>query len=166
VASTSNWTGNPHPGLLSGSEDGPGEEKEMSTQIDGAKAARAPRAVRIALAAATGLALLTIGLGVGPTEGRPQPGPAVRAASASPLSLAPLAEAVPTLSWKDDYGTRHHVTPVPDGMGGWHDYLGTPATSKTPALSWKDDYGTRHHVIPVQDEAGGWHDFLGTRRIR
>jgi hypothetical protein len=97
----------------------------MSTQIDGAKATRAPRAVRIALAAASGLALLAIGLGVGPTEGRPQPGPAVRAASASPLSLGPSAEAVQALSWKDDYGTRHHVTPARDPMDGWHDFLGT-----------------------------------------
>lgn len=48
------------------------------TQIDGVKAVRAPRAVRIALAAAAGLALLAIGLGVGPTDERPQPGPAVR----------------------------------------------------------------------------------------
>jgi hypothetical protein len=112
------------------------------TQIDGVKAVRAPRAVRIALAAAAGLALLAIGLGVGPIEGRPQPGPAVRAASASPLSLGPSAEADSALSWKDDYGTRHHVTPVPDGMGGWRDFLGTPIVPKTPALSWKDDYGT------------------------
>jgi hypothetical protein len=96
----------------------------MSTQIDGVKAARAPRAVRIALAAAAGLALLAIGLGVGPTAGRPQPGPAVRAASASPVSQGSSAEAVPALSWKDDYGTRHHVTPVQDPMGGWHDFLG------------------------------------------
>lgn len=95
------------------------------TQIDGVKAVRAPRAVRIALAAAAGLALLAIGLGVGPTDERPQPGPAVRAASASPLSLGPSAEAVPALSWKDDYGTRHHIIPVRDPLGGWHDFLGT-----------------------------------------
>lgn len=97
MASTSNRTGNPQPGLPSGSQEGPGEEEEM-TQIDGVKAVRAPRAVRIALAAAAGLALLAIGLGVGPTDERPQPGPAVRAASASPLSLGPSAEAVPALS--------------------------------------------------------------------
>jgi hypothetical protein len=133
------------------------------TQIDSVKAARAPRAVRIALAAATGLALLAIGLGVGPIEEGPQPGPAMRAASASPRSLEPSAKVVPALSWKDDYGTRHNVTPVSDGMGGWRDFLGTPTMPKTPTLSWKDDYGTRHHVIPVRDPMGGWHDFLGIR---
>jgi hypothetical protein len=135
----------------------------MSTQIDGVKSGRAPRAVRITLAAAAGLALLTIGLGVGPTAGSLQPGPAVRAASAAPLSQGSSAEAVPALSWKDDYGTRHHVAPVPDGMGGWRDFLGTPTVPKIPPVSWKDDYGTRHHVTPVQDPMGSWHDFLGTR---
>ena len=133
------------------------------TQIDSVKAARAPRAVRIALAAATGLALLAIGLGVGPIEEGPQPGPAVRAASASPRSLGSSAKVVPALSWKNDYRTRHNVTPVSDGMGGWRDFLDTPTMPKTPTLSWKDDYGTRHHVIPVRDPMGGWHDFLGTR---
>jgi hypothetical protein len=136
----------------------------MSTQIDGVKAARAPRAVRVAQAAAAGLALLTIGLGVGPNAGSLQPGPAVRAASGSPVSHGPSAEAVPALSWKDDYGTRHDVTPVPDGTGGWRDFLGAPTVPKTPPLSWKDDYGTRHHVTPAQDETGAWHDHLGTRR--
>ena len=72
------------------------------------------------------------------------------------------AKAVPTLNWKDDYGTRHHVIPVQDGLGGWHDFLGTRTTPKTSMLGWKDDYGTRHQVIPVQDPMGGWHDFLGS----
>jgi hypothetical protein len=135
----------------------------MSTQIDRAKATRAPRVVRIALAAAGGLALLVIGLGVGPTEGRPQRGTADRSASAAVTTLAPSAEGVQAPSWKDDYGTRHHVTPVPDGTGGWRDFLGTPTVPKTPTLGWKDDYGTRHRVTPVQDPLGDWHDFLGTR---
>jgi len=26
------------------------------------------------------------------------------------------------------YGTHHHVTPVQDGAGGWHDHLGTRRT--------------------------------------
>ena len=38
------------------------------------------------------------------------------------------AKAVPALGWKDDYGTRHHVIPVHDGLGGWHDFLGTRRT--------------------------------------
>jgi hypothetical protein len=74
------------------------------------------------------------------------------------------ATAVPALSWKDDYGTRHHVIPVQDGLGGWHDFLGTRTTPKPSMLGWKDDYGTRHQVIPVQDPMGGWHDFLGSPR--
>jgi hypothetical protein len=59
------------------------------------------------------------------------------------------AKAVPALSWKDDYGTRHHVIPVQDGLGGWHDFLGIRTMPKTSALGWKDDYGTRHHVTPT-----------------
>jgi hypothetical protein len=111
------------------------------TQIDSVKAARAPRAVRIALAAATGLALLAIGLGVGPIEEGPQPGPAVRVASASPRSLGSSATVVPALSWKDDYGTRHNVTPVSDGMGGWRDFLGTPTMPKTPRSAGRTTTG-------------------------
>lgn len=95
------------------------------TQIDGVKAVRAPRAVRIALAAAAGLALLAIGLGVGPTAASVQPGPAEQAASAAVVSVTPTGAQAPALSWKDDYGTRHHVIPVRDPMGGWHDFLGT-----------------------------------------
>ena len=74
------------------------------------------------------------------------------------------ATAVPTLSWKDDYGTRHHVIPVQDGLGGWHDFLGTRTTPTTAMPGWNDDYWTRHHVTPVQDPMGGWHDFLGSPR--
>jgi ADP-ribosylglycohydrolase len=59
--------------------------------------------------------------GVGPTTS------AEPTASASVASVAPPAAKVPALSWKDDYGTRHPLTPP-----------------KVPALSWKDDYGTRH----------------------
>jgi hypothetical protein len=132
----------------------------MSTQIDRIKTA--PRVVRIALAVAAGVALLAIGLGAGPTTSL-QPGPAEQAASAAMVSVTPTGAQVPALSWKDDYGTRHHLTPMPDGAGGWHDFLGTPTVPKTPTLSWKDDYGTRHHITPVQDPMGGWHDFLGTR---
>ena len=51
---------------------------------------------------------------------------AVLGKSASETSAASPAK-VPTLSWKDDYGTRHPLAPP-----------------KAPALSWKDDYGTRH----------------------
>jgi len=76
------------------------------------------------------------------------------------------AKAGPALSWKDDYGTRHHVIPVQDGLGGWHDFLGTRTMPKTSALGWKDDYGTRHHVTPMRDGAGGWNDHLGARRTR
>jgi hypothetical protein len=136
----------------------------MSTQIDSGEAARARRPVRIAAAAAVALALLAVGLGVGLTVGRLQPGTAEQAASAAAVSLPPSAKAAPALSWQDDYGTRHHVIPLQDGAGGWHDYLGSRTMTKTPSLSWKDDYGTRHHVTPVQDEAGDWHDHLGTQR--
>jgi hypothetical protein len=38
------------------------------------------------------------------------------------------AKAIPALSWKDDYGTRHHVTPMRDGVGGWNDHLGARRT--------------------------------------
>jgi hypothetical protein len=127
------------------------EEQEISTQIDSGAAPRARRPVRIAAAAAVGLALLAIGLVVGVIVGRLQPGTAEQAASASAVTLPPAAKAVPALSWKDDYATRRHH------------YLGTLATSKTPMLNWKDDYGTRHHITPVQDPMGGWHDYLGTR---
>ena len=75
----------------------------MSTRINGAESARAPRAIRTRLAAAIGLALLAIGLIIG----RLQPDSDQRAASAPVASVAPSAATVPTLSWKDDYGTRH-----------------------------------------------------------
>jgi hypothetical protein len=94
----------------------------MSTRIDSVEAAPAPRAIRIRLAAAIGLMLLAIGLIVGGLLA----GSDQQAASASETSAASPAK-VPTLSWKDDYGTRHPLAPP-----------------KVPALSWKDDYGTRH----------------------
>jgi len=79
----------------------------MSTRINGAESARAPRAIRTRLAAAIGLALLAIGLAIGLIIGRLQPDSDQRAASAPVASVAPSAATVPTLSWKDDYGTRH-----------------------------------------------------------
>jgi hypothetical protein len=118
----------------------------MSTRIDGVKAAHAPRSVWIRLAAAIGPALLVLGLAAGLTVGRPQTGSDQQAASAS-VTSAPSPAKVPTLSWKDDYGTRHHLTPVQDPVFGWHDFLGTRKAQglpKAPTLSWKDDYGTRH----------------------
>jgi hypothetical protein len=96
----------------------------MSTRIDGVEAAPAPRAIRVRLAAAIGLVLLAMGLAIGLIVGRLQTGSDQRAGSAS---VAPSAAKVPALSWRDDYGTRHPLTPP-----------------KAPALSWKDDYGTRH----------------------
>jgi hypothetical protein len=119
----------------------------MSTRIDGVEAAHAPRAIRIRLAAAIGLALLVLGLAAGLVVGRPQAGSDQRAASAAVVPVAPSGAKVPALSWKDDYGTRHHLTPVKDPVSGWHDFLGTrqaQALPKVPTLSWKDDYGTRH----------------------
>ena len=98
----------------------------MSTRIDGAEAAPAYRAIRIRLAAAIGLILLALGLTLGLivggllTRSDQQPASALETSAASPAK-------VPTLSWKDDYGTRHPLAPP-----------------KPPALSWKDDYGTRH----------------------
>ena len=98
----------------------------MSTRIDSVEAAPAPRAIRIRLAAAIGLMLLAIGLAVGLIVGGLLAGSDQQAASASETSAASPVK-VPTLSWKDDYGTRHPLAPP-----------------KPPALSWKDDYGTRH----------------------
>jgi hypothetical protein len=99
----------------------------MSTRIDRVDGARAPRAIRTRLAAAIGLALLAMGLAVGLIVGGLQTGSDQRAASAPVASLAPSTAKVPALSWKDDYGTRHPLSPP-----------------KVPALSWRDDYGTRH----------------------
>jgi hypothetical protein len=118
----------------------------MSTRIDGVEAAPAPRAIRIRLAAAIGPALLVLGLAAGLIVGRPQTASDQPTASASVTSAASPAK-VPTLSWRDDYGTRHHLTPVKDPVSGWHDFLGTrhaQGLPKAPTLSWKDDYGTRH----------------------
>jgi hypothetical protein len=98
----------------------------MSTRIDSVEAAPAPGAIRIRLAAAIGLTLLAIGLAVGLIVGGLLAGSDQQAASASETSAASPAK-VPTLSWKDDYGTRHPLAPP-----------------KPPGLSWKDDYGTRH----------------------
>jgi hypothetical protein len=101
------------------------QEQEISTQIDSGAAPRARSPVRIAAAAAVGLALLVFGLVVGVIVGRLQPGTAEQGASASAVTLPPSATAVPALNWKDDYGTRHHITPVQAPTGGWHDFLGT-----------------------------------------
>jgi hypothetical protein len=95
----------------------------MSTRIESVEAAPAPRAISIRLAAAIGLMLVAIGLAVGLIVGGLLAGSDQQAASASAASPAK----VPTLSWKDDYGTRHRLAPP-----------------KPPGLSWKDDYGTRH----------------------
>jgi hypothetical protein len=118
----------------------------MSTRIDSVEAAPAPRAIKVRLAAAIGLVLLAVGLAVGLLVGGVLNGSDQQAASAAVASLAPSATTVPELSWKDDYGTRHHLTPVKDPVFGWHDFLGTreEGLSKAPTLSWKDDYGTRH----------------------
>jgi hypothetical protein len=119
----------------------------MSTRIDGVEAAPAPRAIRVRLAAAIGLALLVLGLAAGLIVGRPQTGSDQRAASAAVASVTPSVAKAPVLSWRDDYGTRHHLTPVKDPVSGWHDFLGTRQAQglpKAPTLSWKDDYGTRH----------------------
>jgi hypothetical protein len=117
----------------------------MSTRIDGVEAA--PRAIRIRPAAAIGLALLVLGLAAGLVVGRLQTRSDQRAASAAAVSVTPSGAKVPALSWRDDYGTRHHLTPVKDPVFGWHDFLGTRKAQglpEAPALSWKDDYGTRH----------------------
>jgi hypothetical protein len=119
----------------------------MSTRIDGVQAAPAPRATRIQLAAAIGLALLVLGLAAGLLVGRLQAASDQRPVSAAAASLAPPGAELAALSWKDDYGTRHHLTPVKDPVLGWRDFLGTrhaQGPSKAPTLSWKDDYGTRH----------------------
>jgi hypothetical protein len=119
----------------------------MSTRIDGVEAASAPRAVKIRPAAAIGLALLVLGLAAGLGVGRLQAGSDQRAASAAVVSATPAGAKVPALSWRDDHGTRHHLTPVQDPVSGWHDFLGTrqaQGVPKAPTLSWKDDYGTRH----------------------
>jgi hypothetical protein len=119
----------------------------MTTRINGVEAAPAPPAIRIRLAAAIGLVLLAIGLTVGLLVGGLQTGSHQQTASAAVTSVTPSPAKVPALSWKDDYGTRHHLTPVEDPVLGWHDFLGTrdhPTPTEAPALSWKDDYGTRH----------------------
>jgi hypothetical protein len=119
----------------------------MSTRIEGAEAVIAPRAINVRLAAAIGLVLLAVGLAVGLIVGGLLAGSDQQTASASVTSVAASPAKVPTLSWKDDYGTRHHLIPVNDPVLGWHDFLGTrdhPTPTKAPALSWKDDYGTRH----------------------
>jgi hypothetical protein len=115
----------------------------MSTRIDSIEAAHAPRAIRIAPAAAIGLALLALGLVIGLIVGRLQTGSDQQAASAS---VAPSAATVPALSWKDDYATRHPLAPP-----------------KAPALSWKDDYGTRHPLAPPKVPVLSWQDDYGTR---
>jgi hypothetical protein len=61
----------------------------MSTQIDHAQAARAARTIRVAPAAAIGLALLVVGLATGLTFGWLQTGSAERAAP-TPVT-SPLA---------------------------------------------------------------------------
>jgi hypothetical protein len=99
----------------------------MSTRIDGAEAALAYRAIRIRLAAAIGLILLALGLTIGLIVGGLLTRSDQQPASASVRPAAPSPAKVPTLSWKDDYGTRHPLAPP-----------------KPPAPSWKDDYGTRH----------------------
>jgi hypothetical protein len=112
----------------------------MSTRIDSVEAAPTPRAIGVRLAIAIGVVLLAIAGGL--LAGSHQ-----QAASASLTSVAPSPAKVPTLSWKDDYGTRHDLTPVHDPVLGWHDFLGARQAQglpKPPALSWKDDYGTRH----------------------
>lgn len=119
----------------------------MSTRIDGVEAAPAPRAIRIRLAAAIGLALLALGLAIGLIVGTLQTGSAERATSAPVVSVTPSGVKAPALSWRDDYGTRHHLTTVQDPVRGGHDFLGTRQAQglpKAPTLSWKDDYGTRH----------------------
>jgi hypothetical protein len=119
----------------------------MSTRIDSVEAAPAPRVIGVRHAVAIGVVLLAIGLAVGLIAGGLLAGSHQHSASASLTSVALSLAKVPTLSWKDDYGTRHHLTPVNDPVLGWHDFLGTrdrPTPTKTPALSWKDDYGTRH----------------------
>jgi hypothetical protein len=122
----------------------------MTNRIRVVEAASAPRATRIRLAASIGLVLLAIGLtgclliGGLLTRSAQQPAPASAAQAAS---AAPSTAKGPALSWKDDYGTRHHLTPVKDPVLGWHDFLGTrhaQGLPTTPTLSWKDDYGTRH----------------------
>jgi len=119
----------------------------MSTRIDSVEAALAPRAIGVRLAVAIGVVLLAIGLAVGLIAGGLLAGSHQHPASASLTSVALSPAKVPTLSWKDDYGTRHHLTPVHDPVLGWHDFLGARQAQglpKPPALSWKDDYGTRH----------------------
>jgi hypothetical protein len=119
----------------------------MSTRMEGAEVAIAPRAIKVRLAAAIGLVLLAVGLAVGLLGGRLLAGSDQQAASASVTSVAASPAKVPALSWKDDYGTRHHLIPVNDPVLGWHDFMGTRdhlTPTKAPALSWKDDYGTRH----------------------
>jgi hypothetical protein len=71
----------------------------------------------------------------------------LQTASAALVTVTPSGAKIPALSWRDDYGTRHHLTPVKHPVFGWHDFLGTRRTqrqSKAPTLNWKDDYGTRH----------------------
>jgi hypothetical protein len=121
----------------------------MSTRIDGIEAAHAPRAIRIAPAAAIGLALLALGLVIGLIVGGLQTGSDQQAASAS---VAPSAATVPALSWKDDYATRHPT-----------------AATKAPVLSGKDDYATRHRHLGELSAAktkvlDGRHRHLGELR--
>jgi hypothetical protein len=96
--------------------------------------------VKLRPAAALGTALLIIGLVIGLLIA---PRRVEVVSSPAPAAQIPL----PSLSWRDDYGTRHHLTPAKDPVLGWHDSLGTRharSLPKTPTLTWKDDYGTRH----------------------
>jgi hypothetical protein len=80
----------------------------MSTGIDSVEAAApAPRAIGVRLAVAIGVVLLAIGLAVGLIAGGLLAGSHQQAASAPLTSVAPSPAKVPTLSWKDEYGTRH-----------------------------------------------------------
>jgi hypothetical protein len=113
----------------------------MTTQIDHLQAGRAPQTIRIGPAAAIALALLVLGLGIGLVAGRLQQGPAGQAVA------APQAAAkTPTLTWRDDYGTRHPLV-----------------QTKTPVLSWRDDYGTRHPLVQTKTPVLSWRDDYGTR---
>jgi hypothetical protein len=114
----------------------------MTTQIDHLQAGRAPQTIRIGPAAAISLALLVLGLAIGLVAGKLQQGPADQAISAPQAAAA----RTPTLTWRDDYGTRHPLV-----------------QAKTPVLTWRDDYGTRHPLVQANTALLSWRDDYGTR---